>query len=321
MTEFPDSSSFCGDIGALTVVGDIHRIGPLRLGWTYGTRFEVAKRLRGDASHESVAALRTLYALRWSVVRFEGSGTESLVFETIFHGDWEQYLRKLVTQSGRGINFHAAGTTGYPGLSSVEVFLRYLFEHHRPAAHVFAAIPYASPIDLQLALASDTPQRQFRCRWFGSIVRLRPGARGDVEAILAGWSPSDSPLVLPETHHGRVVLVERAAETYILVNLAYVAERGSPREDAGRRRTDLFDAALVQRLVTGPHADAWKQLMSACVTPASSTGDMICALMSRRYGHREWGRVQWADDGWEYPPAQLLARITARMDREWEDAQ
>ena len=136
-----------------------------------------------------------------------------------------------------------------------------------------------------------------------------------------GLSPDGNMLYWAETHHGRVVLVERAAETYILVNLAYVAERGSPREDAGRRRTDLFDAALVQRLVTGPHADAWKQLMSACVTPASSTGDMICALMSRRYGHREWGRVQWADDGWEYPPAQLLARITARMDREWEDAQ
>ena len=69
----------------------------------------------GGRGTRDLADLTEFYALRWSVVRFPGAAADSLVFETVFHGDWEQYLLKLVRKTATRVDKHAGYIGGYPG--------------------------------------------------------------------------------------------------------------------------------------------------------------------------------------------------------------
>ncbi len=301
MSEFPDRRSFVGRVGALTVIGDLAPLG----GKLSSRSFEFMKLAWKDLQYRDLANLAELYALRWSVVRFPDSAHDSLIFETVFHGDWEQYLLKLIRKTAVGIDMHALSIKHYPGTADLDIFLAFLLRHHHPAAHVWAAHPVMSPIDIDQFQPPDEAHdalEQVDARWFGVLVPLRPDASGSVRDLLSQWNVNNSPLRVSTIQHGRVVLVERGQHTYLLLSIVYTSKRCRFRKLMyWRGNTDRADREIVKSLV-GQFGNQWHQLLSHGVDAVPTHDDLVESLMRQRYGHRKHGSIRWVDWCWHFSP-------------------
>lgn len=317
MSEFPDSSSVTGRMGALTVVGVIKCLWPP---WTFSARFWVFKKtwkaplkvfrlIRIEIAYQNLHVLRTLYGLRWSVVHFEGEKRKRLIFETIFVGDWEQYLRLLVARTAVGIEWHAAGSVGFPGVENVELFLQYLFQRHRPASHVYAKSPFVSLVQLQQAIGSANEAPTHRNNWFGAVLRVRPGARDAITTLIEGWGDLSavSPLQVDLLHHGRAVLIDGKTDTHLLLSACHAAP---VQETVGHRASnDAADRAFLEALFEHDPA-AWLRVLRLCVCDADTEDRGVDSLMARRYGVPNRRSIQWNAPEWDHTPAFLQQCIT-----------
>lgn len=300
MAEFPDPRSVTGTFGALTVVGDVYRF----TGWTYPPRFWLFKHFKG-LGYGKLDDLRSLYSLRWTVLRFPGSVRRTLVFETIFHGDWEQYLQLLVLTSKRGVNAHTVGAIGYPGLTDVGVFVRYLFEKHHPASHVFAATPHASLNDLRAALtyAGSTgaiAEPPGRCHWFGVLVPLRRSHVGEVNSLLTSWKGDRSPFHGTSVHHGRVVVIPREGTDFLLISAAFASQE---------TRRDAAVEGLLHELLAEDRLPQWRELLFHADVPLGGASAVWNLFQSCRFGHVERQVVEWTQETWLYRPSVLQSAL------------
>jgi hypothetical protein len=308
MSEFPDRRSRIGRVGALTVVGPVSggSLGRISRGFLYS----VMKAGSDVAQYSDLGDLRQLFALRWTQVRLPGATDESLIFETVFHGDWEQYLLHLIRQTSDGIDLHATRALRFPGASEVRLFLGFLLDRHRPALHVYAANPMLSPTDIDQLMpergdAALPAERDVR--WFGSLLTVKPGALSDVESIVGSWDPGTSPFGSSAVHHGRVVLLQDGVRNHILVSAVYA----STTQDADPMRKAIVtkrDREFVSDLMGPGRAARWNSLLQ--LTAEGSDGDMSPAdlLLTHRYGHHRSGPIRWADWCWRFTPDQLAER-------------
>jgi hypothetical protein len=304
MPEFPDKRSVTGRIGALTVIGELHP-------WadkTFAARY-LAFRVFG---YSDLQDLRSLYSLRWSVVRFPFAKRMAVIFETIFTGDWEQYLHLLAANAHRGIDLHSFGAVGYPGAGNEELFIRYIFEHHRPATHIYAANPLFSVIDSRLAIRAFAGEETTKAaallapyvcndKWFGAVFPIRLGHRGAVSDAVELWNASgNSPFTVPDVHHGRAVIFQNEGVDLLLIGVMY----SSPHKKQALAIDRLLDQLLAD--------DRWQKLRTAllhCEAPAATEADLRAALLAHTYGLKRRQQITWTDEPWRYSPAFIMEKV------------
>ena len=311
MAKVRDHRSFHGNTGALTVVADVYSV----FAPTFWPRFFFFRYIF-RAPYKQVEGLKALFAFRWSLVRFPGSAKKTLIFETVFYGDWSQYLRVLVAGAGGGVDAHAFGSIGYPTVENVDVFLNYLNQHHRPAIHVFAKNPNTSPMKIpKPATSSSWPRseswsnRKQPTRWFGAIFEIRSGFVGQVTDILEAWNsigPKSSPFEIPEIQHGRAVIVQHNEKSFLLVSTVYrIAPDGfKPKALALAKPSREFLNKLLDK---GPNWNTWRDLlqMTMAVTKEKdqtirTTEAMIQIVLNAEFGSQRIGF--WVTNGWGSAP-------------------
>jgi hypothetical protein len=250
------------------------------------------------------------------VVKFPHTSKKTLIFETCFHGDWDQYLLKLIRKNAMGVDLHALGSATYPGTADIELFLAYLAKHHNPAMHVYAANPMISPTDIDRFMpVDDAPNAVARMqgRWFGFLLPVKPGMLAAARDITRGWNNGNSPFNAPLVQHGRVVAIEIEGVDFLLVSVVFVTDRSSDREIYSRRRSRQEDAAVVQELLSGPQAAGWRSLLSCTTASFTNSASMEKVMLENRYGHRPTGAIRWVDWSWSFSP-QIQRRF-------WQDDQ
>lgn len=301
MIEFADRRSITGRTGALTVVG------PVRSGRVLSALYSSMKRLSPILQYPEIDDLRQLHALRFTVVEVGWPHPiELLVFETVFNGDWEQYLLHLVRMTSKGINMQATGSVGYPGSEEVRPFMQFLVERHRPAAHVYAANPMLSPTDCRQLIVRE-PMDEGTARWWGVIVPVRPGATTELIDLCSAWTNAASPFAAAAVHHGRIVVIERPGGSDVLISAVY---RSTSEDGSNPYVDDIADARdreLLTDMVAGSRAGAWIDLLGHTTAFAPSIGDAVDALLTHRMVRRG-PTTRWVDAHWRYLPSYLKNR-------------
>jgi hypothetical protein len=302
MAKVTDHRSFHGKTGALTVVADVYSV----FAPTYRPRFFFFRYIF-RAPYRQVESLEALFAFRWSLVRFPGSPTKSLIFETVFYGDWSQYLRVLVAGAGGGVDVHALGSIGYPTVGNVEVFLDYLNQHHRPAIHVFAKDPDTSPIRYHHKMKTSLP----KARWFGAIFEIRPGFVGRVTDILESWNLTDctsnrpkSPFNNDDIFHGRAVIVQHQKKSFLHISLVY---QTSSAQGKRKFRALIRPSKHFLKEFLGKEGwEKWRDVLQLTIVGAKekdktirSSEQMERIFLESEFGHRRIG--YWVDSQWNLP--------------------
>lgn len=301
MPEFSDHRSIAGRVGALTVVGSLN----LFAASSRSLFFEGIKSVWSRTEYNDLTDLNELYALRWSVVKFPHTSKKTLIFETCFHGDWDQYLIKLVRKTAVGVDLHALGSATYPGTADIELFLAYLSKHHNPALHVYAANPMISPVDIDRFMpADDAPNAVTRMqgRWFGFLLPLKPNMLAQAQQITREWTNGDSPFCSALVQHGRIVTIEVEGVNFLLVSAVFVADPATNRQIYSRRMSRQQDQTLVEELVAGNKEAQWRSLLACADVPVTSRSSLVEAMLKNRYGHRATRSIRWVDWCWSFSP-------------------
>jgi hypothetical protein len=304
MSHFADPVGFAGRLGALNAFGPTLP----GLSWTFPLRFGLFRFAnRIGRSYESLDSIQELFGLRWTLIGMPGIKRKFLLFETIFLDDWESYLNLLVSTSHFGINAHSIGLSGYPGLERVSVFMQYLAERHRPSIHLYAANPEISIRDIRFV---STQAGGVRATWFSALLPVPNDRVGAVRDVADNWNVGSgfegaNDLV----HHGRMVLLQEAGLSFLLVSAVHVAAPGTPKSGlTGRFQKSVrtSDASLLLDLI-GVHtiSTPWADLLSAVGQAFATPYDAIEWVLSKRTGVRRRDAIRYVDPVWRQSPTKI----------------
>ena len=181
--------------------------------------------------HWKTTAMGTVYALSWTIVPRNtfGSLQDSLLFQSNYAGDFDDYIAVFVQLHGSGLFAHFKAVPGFGKIVRAGMGERFIQEHNYPTLLYWAAYDDLSPRDLgQLGInAADALDP----RWITMILPLHPGkATHAITAARLKESSEDTPFDLPGVHFARIAAVPRRTGTFLIVSMV-VDRDGRSDED------------------------------------------------------------------------------------------